>query len=51
MGTTAAETFQLIKQVTSVSHTWVFEWYVRFWDYSENIKDDKHGMTNSRCST
>jgi hypothetical protein len=44
MGRTAIETFQLIKQAygeNAVSHTWVFEWYARFWDGRENLKDDK----------
>jgi hypothetical protein len=44
-GKTATETFQLIKQYygnNNLSRTWVFEWYVRFVDGHENLKDDEH---------
>jgi hypothetical protein len=44
-GKTVTETFQLIKQAygdNAISHTSVFEWYARFQDGCENLKDDKH---------
>jgi hypothetical protein len=45
MGKTATETFQLIKQPygdNALSHARVFQWYARYLEGSENLKDDKH---------
>jgi hypothetical protein len=42
-GKTATEIFQLIKQAygdSALSRTRVFEWYVKFRDGLENLKDD-----------
>jgi hypothetical protein len=44
MGNTATETFQLMKKSygdSTVSHTWVFEWYAGFQDSRENLEGDK----------